>query len=184
MAQSEPQHWVFAYGSLMWDPGFPVAECVQARLEGYSRRFCMQSVHYRGTVENPGLVLALEHDREAHCVGLALRVAERDWLETIFNLRARELDTDAYSEEMLPLSLADGRYVKAVGYVMRQDHEQYVGGLSLPEQAAIIARAVGGRGTNRDYLFNTTRHLQQIGVEDRGLFDLARHVEALATSTD
>ena len=76
MAQSEPQHWVFAYGSLMWDPGFPVAECVQARVEGYSRRFCMQSVHYRGTAENPGLVLALEHDREAHCVGLALRVAE------------------------------------------------------------------------------------------------------------
>lgn len=182
MVHCEPQHWIFAYGSLMWDPGFPVAECVQARVEGYARRFCLQSVTYRGTIEDPGLVLALEHDQAAHCVGLALRVAEPDWPATIQNLRLRELDTGAYSEEILPLALLDGRHVNAVGYVMRQDHEQYVGGLTLTEQARIIARAVGGRGSNRDYLLNTTRHLQQIGVDDHSLFELAHHVETLANS--
>ncbi|WP_041527595.1 gamma-glutamylcyclotransferase [Paracoccus aminophilus] len=174
-----PEHWVFAYGSLMWDPGFEVAECVTAQVDGYARRFCMQSVVYRGTEENPGLVLALDHENGAVCTGLALRVAATDWPETLAGLRERELATHAYSEEMLPISLRDGRRVEAIGYVMRRDHCQYVGGLSLADQARIIAGATGGRGPNADYLFNTTRHLAQIGVSDEALAELAQRVQKI-----
>ena len=46
--------WVFGYGSLMWDPGFGPVETVKARLEGYSRSFCLRSTRYRGTEEAPG----------------------------------------------------------------------------------------------------------------------------------
>ncbi len=177
--RKEPEFWVFAYGSLMWDPGFPIAECVTARIEGFTRRFCMQSVVYRGTVERPGLVLALDSEESAHCTGLALRVAAQDWPQTLHELRLREMTTNAYSEELLNVALQDGRIVRAVTYVMRRDHDQYVGNIALPEQARIIASAVGGRGANADYLFNTTRHLTQIGVEDLMLEDLARQVQNL-----
>lgn len=177
--RKEPEHWVFAYGSLMWDPGFAVAECVTGRVDGFARSFCMQSVVYRGTEDNPGLVLALDAEPAASCIGLALRVATRDWDETLSGLRERELATYAYSEEILPVALDDGRRIEAVSYVMRRDHSQYVGQLALSEQARIIARAVGGRGPNADYLFNTTRHLAQIGVEDLALDQLAQEVRML-----
>lgn len=170
---------MFAYGSLIWDPGFDVAESIEARLSGFSRSFCMQSVAYRGTVDSPGLVLALEEDPQAFCRGLALRVPDALWPETLAALRARELTTNAYREAVLPLDLRDGRQVDAVTYVIRRDHSQYAGGLSIDEQARIIARATGQRGPNCDYLFNTSRHLAQIGLPDAGLDDLARRVAVL-----
>ncbi|SMG16382.1 MULTISPECIES: gamma-glutamylcyclotransferase [unclassified Paracoccus (in: a-proteobacteria)] len=174
-----PEHWVFAYGSLMWDPGFPVAEMMPGRLEGYARSFCLLSVVYRGTVDVPGLVLGLDAEPGAHCRGLALRVAEPDWDETLAGLRARELTTNAYAELTLPLALDDGRRVEAVTYVIRRDHDQYAGVIDLQEQARIIARAHGGRGPNADYLFNTARHLEQMGIKDRAMEELVRNVRDL-----
>ena len=52
--------WVFGYGSLLWNPGFAVAETRQACLHGWRRSFCMTSIHHRGTLDAPGLVLALD----------------------------------------------------------------------------------------------------------------------------
>lgn len=173
------QHWVFAYGSLMWNPGFAVAETVQARVEGFARRFCLRSVVYRGTVEAPGLVLGLDIDAEAHCVGLALRVEDALWPETLAGLRERELTTEAYAELLVPLTLADGRGVEAVAYVIRRDHDQYWAHLDLAQQAEIIARAHGGRGPNAEYLFNTAMHLAEMGVEDIEMDELSRRVRLL-----
>ena len=65
--------WVFAYGSLTWDPGFPFEEARPALLRGYHRAFCLYSTHYRGTPERPGLVLGL--DRGGACRGIAYRIA-------------------------------------------------------------------------------------------------------------
>ncbi|MTH79306.1 gamma-glutamylcyclotransferase [Paracoccus aestuariivivens] len=175
----QSEHWVFAYGSLMWDPGFPVAEAVGARLDGFSRRFCLRSVVYRGTVDAPGLVLGLDADGGADCVGLALRVADADWPDAIQGLRLRELTTNAYEERILPLTLTDGRHVSAVGYVIRRDHDQYAGELDLDEQARIIAGARGGRGPNYEYLFNTASHLAEMGVTDLDMDALARLVRGL-----
>jgi cation transport protein ChaC len=56
---------------------------------------------------------------------------------------------------------------------------QYCGGLPLEEQARIIARAVGGRGTNRDYLFSTADHLAALGIGDPDLEWLSARVAAL-----
>lgn len=69
--------WVFGYGSLLWNPGFAVAETRQARLDGWRRSFCMTSIHHRGTPEAPGLVLALDQAADAVCHGVAFRVTAR-----------------------------------------------------------------------------------------------------------
>ncbi|MDD7970486.1 gamma-glutamylcyclotransferase [Roseinatronobacter alkalisoli] len=167
--------WVFGYGSLIWDPGFAWSSRQIARLDGYERSFCMRSIHHRGTVQQPGLVLAL--DRGAgHCEGIAFEIPARVADETLEYLRARELISAAYLERHEKLLLRDGRQLDAVTYVIDRDHDQYCGGLTLEEQAQIIARAAGGRGPNRDYLINTATHLNELGLRDPQLDWLAARV--------
>jgi cation transport protein ChaC len=172
--------WVFGYGSLLWNPEFPVAEAVPAVAAGWHRAFCMRSIHHRGTPEAPGLVLALDARAGAVCAGLALRVAEGAEAATLAGLRARELISSAYVERRLPLRLADGRHLAALGYVIDPRHAQYCGQLDLEAQAQIIARATGGRGANRDYLWQTARHLADLGLADPDLDWLAARVRGLA----
>lgn len=173
--------WVFGYGSLMWEPGFAWEERVLARLTGWHRSFCMRSIHHRGTEARPGLVLALDAAEAALCQGVAYGVAADRAEATLGYLRERELISSAYLEKRLPVALADGRRVEAVTYVIDPDHVQYCGGLPLEEQARIIARATGGRGPNRDYLWNTAAHLHELGIADPDLDWLADRVRTLAS---
>ena len=171
--------WVFGYGSLLWDPGFEIAETQVATLHGYTRSFCMRSIHHRGTENEPGLVLALDAAAGGQCTGLALAVAAGQEEETLAYLRARELISSAYFEAQLPLTLADGRAVTSLAYVINRDHRQYCGGLPLEEQAQIIAQAVGGRGPNTEYLWNTAAHLRALNLADPDLEWLSARVQAL-----
>lgn len=171
--------WIFAYGSLLWDPGFAPAETQRATLAGYQRSFCMWSVHYRGTPHSPGLVLALEPRPGARCQGLALRVPAPQAGAVLADLRARELVSNAYEERQLPLTLEDGRQVAALSYVIRPGHAQHCA-LDRAEQARIIAQAAGTRGPNRDYLANTHAQLRRLGLEDPDIAWLAAQVEAKA----
>jgi glutathione-specific gamma-glutamylcyclotransferase len=171
--------WVFGYGSLIWNPDFPVAERQIARVTDWQRSFCMWSIHHRGSVAAPGLVLALDHVEAAICDGVAFRVTPGNEADTLETLRARELISSAYLETHLPLVLQDGRKVNALAYVIDPEHEQYCGGLSLAKQAQIIAGAVGGRGPNRDYLFATADHLAELGIADADLAWLATQVRAM-----
>jgi cation transport protein ChaC len=172
--------WVFGYGSLLWNPGFPVAEARVARLDGWHRSFCMSSIHHRGTPEAPGLVLALDRAAGAMCHGLAFRVAAAEAEATIAYLRARELISSAYVETQQEVAFAEGgRQGDVLTYVIDPSHEQYRGDLALEEQARIIARAHGGRGPNDAYLFNTAQHLTDLGLSDPDLDWLAARVRSL-----
>jgi len=171
--------WVFGYGSLLWNPGFPVAQQQVATLQGYARSFCMSSIHHRGSEEVPGLVLALDEIHGTHCTGLALAVEAGHEEETLTELRARELISSAYVERDLQVDLVSGETVTAVTYVIDPHHVQYCGDLSLEEQAQIIAVAVGGRGPNPEYLYNTAAHLAEIGLRDGDLDWLTNRVQSL-----
>jgi cation transport protein ChaC len=174
--------WVFGYGSLIWNPGFPVADRQIARLDGWHRSFCMRSIHHRGSVEAPGLVLALDRQENALCDGVAFAVAPGQEDATVTALRERELVSSAYLETMLPVTLRQGGTVTALVYVIDPDHDQYCGGLPLEQQARIIARSVGGRGSNRDYLFSTADHLSALGITDPDLAWLADRVRQIGPS--
>lgn len=173
--------WVFGYGSLLWNPGFEVAESVLGTLPDYARSFCMHSIHHRGTQEAPGLVLALDQQSGEACEGVALRVAPGQEDATLAYLRERELISSAYVEKVLAVTLNDGRQVDAVVYVIDESHVQYCGGMPLEEQAQIIARAVGGRGPNTEYLYNTADHLTSVGLHDPALEWLHKRVKTLAS---
>src|SRR5205809_1997006 len=64
--------WVFAYGSLLWNPLFPFAESRRATVHGLHRRFCLLSLASRGKPHAPGLVLGL--DRGGSCRGVVYRL--------------------------------------------------------------------------------------------------------------
>ncbi|HRO12150.1 gamma-glutamylcyclotransferase [Amaricoccus sp.] len=169
--------WVFGYGSLIWSPGFEYADRRVATLCGYRRAFCMTSIVYRGTPEAPGLVLALDRgDGSGSCVGVAYQVAAERAAATLAYLRERELVSYAYTEARLPVALEDGEAVEALVYVSNPAHAQYRGGLSLEAQAEVIARAVGPRGPNRDYLLKTVESLETLGLHDPDLARLAELV--------
>ena len=171
--------WVFGYGSLIWNPGFPVAERHIATVQDWHRSFCMRSIHHRGTPQAMGLVLALDPLPGARCAGVVFRVEPGAEAQTLAQLRERELISSAYLEAVVRVDLANGLSRDALTYVINQTHDQYCGGLPLEEQARIIARAVGGRGTNRDYLFSTAQHLTELGIGDPDLDWLVARVAQL-----
>lgn len=171
--------WVFGYGSLIWNPEFPVAESRVARVSGWHRSFCMRSIHHRGSEAEPGLVLALDAAEGAVCHGVAFRVAPGAEEATLALLRERELISSAYLETWLSVDLTDGPSVRALCYVIDPAHDQYCGGLPLEDQAQIIAHAIGGRGPNRDYLWATAAHLADLGIADPDLSWLADRVRLL-----
>lgn len=172
--------WVFGYGSLIWNPGFAFAERRLAVLPGFSRSFCMRSVHHRGTPEAPGLVLALDRAEGAACQGLAFRAEDGAEDAVLTMLRERELISSAYLEEVHPVRLDQGGEVRATVFVVDRAHVQYCGGLPLDEQAAIISRATGGRGGNAEYLHNTVAHLTELGIAEPDLVWLDGAVKRLS----
>ena len=172
--------WVFGYGSLLWDPGFEVADMRIATLQGYARSFCMSSIHHRGTTKQPGLVLALDEVVGSSCRGMAMRVVDGIEDQTLAYLRERELISSAYLEKNLPVTFEDETAVEAVTYVIDPHHVQYCGALPLERQAQIIAQAVGDRGQNTEYLYNTAAHLHEIGLHDPDLDWLAARVRSLS----
>lgn len=166
---SESTHdlWVFGYGSLMWRPGFPYEEVVRARVDGYSRSFCVHSVHHRGVEGRPGLVLGL--DRGGSCIGMAYRVAGSNALTTLKYLREREQVNGVYRETHLTISLLEGdkRQVFGLTYVVERAHPSYVSHLPISAQARLISTASGLSGQNVAYLVNTWAHLEALGIRER-----------------
>jgi cation transport protein ChaC len=167
--------WVFAYGSLMWNPEIAFAETVPALLHGFHRRFCLYSRDYRGTPERPGLVLGL--DRGGSCRGLARRLPQNALGAAIDRIWAREMAGQVYDMRPVTVATPQGR-LAAYAFTVRRDNIDYAGRLSLERTAAIIAAAEGGRGSGRDYLASTVAHLEALGIRDRLLERLHARVAA------
>ena len=165
--------WVFAYGSLMWRPGFAHDEALPARLHGYHRVLCIYSIVHRGTAERPGLVLGL--DRGGSCRGWAFRIEQPQEAEILDYLDARELVTEVYQRKRLPVTTTRGR-VPAWCYVVRQDHVQYAGKLAEDRVVELVQNGTGRSGRCCDYVISTVSHLEQMGIADGPLHALVRRL--------
>lgn len=161
--------WIFAYGSLIWRPEIEVAESLPARLPGWHRRFCIWQWRNRGTLANPGLMLALE--RGGSCAGVALRVAGADLREKLRAVWRREMRGNSYLARWVRPRTARGP-VDAIAFVMNRASDRYAGRLDLALAADRIASACGARGPSAEYLCETVHGLHAHGLGDRYLWQL------------
>jgi cation transport protein ChaC len=171
------EKWVFGYGSLMWRPGFPFLETAHARVHGYHRSLCVYSHVHRGTPERPGLVLGL--DRGGACRGVAYRVDDRHWDETVAYLRVREQTTGVYLETCLNMIFADGQQRQGLAYIIDRNHFQYAGRLTVDDMVRHVVGSVGQSGPNPEYVLNTHAHLRELGVRDALLEELSQRLRAI-----
>ncbi|CAG0949894.1 glutathione-specific gamma-glutamylcyclotransferase [Burkholderiales bacterium] len=166
--------WVFGYGSLLWNPLFPVAEARSATVHGLHRRFCLRSLASRGTRERPGLVLALEPG--GSCRGVAFRLPAPLAIDELHLLWRREMVVGSYRPRWVRARIGD-RTLTALAFTVRRDHPQYAA-LTMDEQADTIANACGAFGSSCEYLMRTRAALAEHGVVDRYLERLAEAVVA------
>jgi cation transport protein ChaC len=164
---AEGDLWVFAYGSLMWRPGFEYTSWRKATLRGWRRSLCVYSYVYRGSPERPGLVLGL--DRGGSCLGVAFRVESNLRRRTIHYLRQREQVTAVYLERTSPIVLDQGERVLALTYVADRLHAQYAGRLDRETMLEVVRLGKGKSGDNAQYVLETHEHLLTLGVHDRDL---------------
>jgi cation transport protein ChaC len=168
--------WVFAYGSLMWDPGIHIVEIRTATLLGFHRSFCLKSQIGRGSPDKPALMAAL--DRGGACQGLALRIpADHVDAETEILWR-REMLAGSYVPTFAPVETPQGVIEEAVTFVINRQSSRYVQ-LGMEETARLIATGRGVRGTCLEYLENLAERLELLGLDDPAIRDLRRRVQRL-----
>jgi cation transport protein ChaC len=162
--------YVFGYGSLIWNPGFPFLRSQKALLRGAHRSLSVYSHRHRGTPERPGLVFGLS--RGGSCLGVAFEVEPGRWPEIFAYLQAREQDRGVYRAVWRPVSLAGGGQVSALAYLVNEAHPQFAGRLPVAEQARLVSLGTGESGRNTEYVRNTARHLLSLGIRDRALDEI------------
>jgi cation transport protein ChaC len=179
MLDNRPDHgqgvWLFAYGSLIWNPMIHYVESRFARIEGWRRSFCLSAVVGRGTPDQPGLFLGL--DSGGQCEGVAYRIAEDTLLEEIAVVWAREMPSGAYIPKWVPLHDQDGHvFGSGIAFTINPAGPHYMA--TLPEADAVqrLATAHGVLGSASDYLFQTQAGLCQMGIEDPMVDQLAEAV--------
>jgi len=173
--------WVFGYGSLMWDPSVEFDEVRHAHCRGHQRSFCLWDEGGRGSMEEPGLMLAI--DEGGSCEGLAFRITPEKLEQETFVLFRREMLAPVYRPIWLKLDTVAGP-IEALSFVANHDHEKIKPGILLQNQAKMIARAKGMFGTNFGYLSDMHEHLDILGIEDTYVSELYAAVGALLeTST-
>ncbi|MGM0584015.1 MAG: gamma-glutamylcyclotransferase [Pseudomonadota bacterium] len=162
--------WIFAYGSLIWDPAIRIDEIRRGRLEGWRRSFCLHLEGGRGTPEAPGLMAALDADPGHACEGLAMRVPGDIAEEETRILWMREMIAGTYEPAFVPVDTPEGE-VEAIAFLADPTHDRYVN-MPRRERATRIATASGNLGTNLEYLENLLASLEHLGIHDAEMHEL------------
>jgi len=175
--------WVFAYGSLIWNPDFDFVDQRIARVRGWHRAFCLGwDYRFRGNREQPGLMLAL--DRGGSCTGVAFRLPDKELEKNMHRLIRREMSMrpSAFPARWVTVETEGGR-LTALTFAMNRKSGRYVGDLSEEKTADMLATACGFRGSMAEYLFATVAGLEALGIHDRYLWRLqeltAERIDAL-----
>lgn len=174
---SDADPWVFAYGSLVWNPIIHFSERRPATLRGYHRRFCLWSYIGRGTRDLPGLVLGL--DRGGCCRGVSYRLAHHLAREELRLLWRREMAVGSYRPRWIRVvDETDGSEHRAIAFIVNRDHPGYTGKLTQDIVVKALSVARGQVGSSADYLMHTVESLISHGIRDQHLIELQQRVLA------
>lgn len=182
--------WVFAYGSLLWNPAFEFVDHRLGTVRGWHRSFCLGwDRRWRGNPDAPGLMLAL--DRGGQCDGALYRLPPDALHANLDRLVRREMSMvpSAFPARWINVRSRGGDTIRALTFAMNRKSGRYIGGLPPKELADVLARACGFRGSMAEYLYSTVRHLEELGIRDRHLWHLQELVaecieQAHGLSTD
>jgi cation transport protein ChaC len=163
--------WVFAYGSLIWNPACEFVEQRTGVAHGWHRSFCLQLKRFRGTPEQPGLMMAL--DRGGQCKGVAYRLPSSSIKSSLGLLFRREMTVrpSANAARWISVRTETGP-LTAIAFVIDRQSDRYISGLSPEEVADTLALAAGHWGSGAEYLHNTVKHLEELGLQDSHLWHL------------
>lgn len=167
--------WVFAYGSLIWNPAMRIVEERRAQINGWHRAFCLSMSGGRGTADNPGLVLGLEAG--GSCSGTAIRLLEKDVHTELALLWRREMLCVGYIPRWVPVQNENGaKFGWAIAFTIDTASAQYAGTLTRETVVKRLATASGGLGSSSDYLFRTQDGLRAHNIRDGYIEQLAEDV--------
>lgn len=174
-AQAADDIWIFAYGSLIWNPCFAFIEQRIGTLRGWHRSCCLKSTRWRGTPEKPGLMLALEPG--GTCRGIVYRLAPGSLREGLMALWRRELGPKPLNHDPRWLMVRTEKGdLPAIAFVANPRGLSYIGTESIDGAAEMIAQAVGVWGPCATYLHETVSRLETLGIRDRYLWRLQARV--------
>ena len=171
--------WLFAYGSLMWNPLLHFVDCRKATLFGWRRSFCLDMTAGRASNEAPGRMLALESAWYAS-QGVAFLLPDKDAVEELRLVWIREMVTGAYQPIWTGIALDDGSIASAITFVADPARPQFRADSSIATVAPLIANASGPFGSNADYLFELEAALTAHGLQDGHISGLAAEVRRLS----
>lgn len=164
--------WVFAYGSLIWNPACEVVEERVGVTHGWHRAFCLGWTRVlRASPDRPGLMLAL--DRGGQCKGVVLRLPPGSEADSLSRLVRREMlgQPSPMVPRWVTVRTTAGP-LRAIAFVIDRTSGLYVRGLPIAQIADALATATGPRGSMAEYLFSTVTHLEARGIHDRHLWHL------------
>jgi len=175
-AHGDTDLWVFAYGSLMWDPALRFSEVRRARVPDYARHFILKDVFgARGTRKAPGLMAAL--DEGVGCDGLLFRIAREEVEQETEILWQREMVGPAYKAIFVDATVSD-EPITALTFVADHEAELIDTTLTRAEQIHFIATGKGFLGSSLEYLTNISDHFAALGINDEDVTGLLRDTES------
>lgn len=156
--------WLFAYGSLMWNPTIAIEEMQRARIEGWQRRFCIRLLTGRATPEYPGRMLSL--DEGGMTEGMIFRIPECSLDSELSIIWMREMITGLYKPVWTDALTSTGETIKALTFVSDREHPCYECDSTASTSAEFISQACGELGTNREYVDRLNTTLTAWGIND------------------
>jgi glutathione-specific gamma-glutamylcyclotransferase len=170
--------WIFAYGSLMWNPMLHFDQRQVATLHGWHRSFCLRMDIGRASPGMPGRMLALESGGHTH--GIALKLSPSTMEEELRLVWIREMVLGSYKPTWAPVTMGDGPETHAIVFVADTTREQYASDSCVTTVAPLVARAAGKFGSNAEYLFELQAALNECCLRDRYIEELAGEVQRIA----
>jgi glutathione-specific gamma-glutamylcyclotransferase len=173
--------WLFGYGSIMWKTGFNFEANELCHVDGWARRFWQASTDHRGTPEFPGRVVTLIESAGDRCWGTAYRLPAGEATDIIEDLDYRE--KGGYDKTEVLLTFSDGRTVTGITYIAHPHNPDYLGESPLEDIARQISFSTGPSGSNKEYILQLHRTLEQHNIQDTHVETLAQLIERATEST-